>query len=195
MLKIHLFVLVTLVMSLSACKRNDDTQTPELKCPATEAPLKNNVYFLPSGFTPNGDHLNDALRLITNDSASFVSMSLQIKDAFGQVLTTLSRPVNGLVNSYPTVTNPTQAWNGINAATGKTYPAGKYGVDLTVTLKRNALPDTSINEHTCVILFSTDSTGCNTIIGDYKTYVMEDQLSIGPGFVYTSFSTFERFCP
>src|ERR1043165_666470 len=120
-MKVISYLTLLLVIAFVACKKSDDSSNSNynMECPSKPNPTTFQLYgpgaALPSAFTPNGDGLNDRLRLIGLDSAAFKSITLKVIEATGKTLYTTTHPFTG--------------WDGINSATGKAYPTAQYRIE------------------------------------------------------------------
>jgi len=174
------------------CNRPDDVPAPtpyNMQCPTTPTYLSFQTWgpgaALPNGFTPNGDGKNDKLRLISTDSLTFKSFTLNLIDSSGKQLISITDGYRG--------------WDGINPSTGKTYPGGVYRIEYNGVINgRGTVPDTSIAGSNCIWLFSPHPTmpGCLKAPADLSVlnYIrFEDQFD--PATLFTPFTTAENICP
>ncbi|MDE0770725.1 MAG: gliding motility-associated C-terminal domain-containing protein [Salibacteraceae bacterium] len=74
------------------------------------------LYYAPTGFTPNGDGLNDAFKIVTDITNGF---SLRVFDRWGTLLFESDKPDEG--------------WNGIHPKTSLLMQNGNYSWQLVLT--------------------------------------------------------------
>jgi CHU_C Type IX secretion signal domain len=140
-------------------------------CNATSVAYKTDnagvSYFLPNAFTPNGDGVNDLLRLVyTNVDTANTTMQIWRIDG--------TEVFNGKARA---------AWDGTDK-NGKICAAGKYSVSLKIKPVDGAEADFCA----CVTLFRP--VGC--IKDNPQDYQFEDQIKPGDG---VTWPTHEVFCP
>jgi gliding motility-associated-like protein len=179
-------LLITIIWA--SCTKSEDVPVApyDMQCPSDWHAVRVNLlggFILPNGFSPNGDSLNDLLRLIPTDSLAIRSMQVNIIDSTGKRVCTLSQPEQG--------------WDGTNPATGMKHP-GVYRVNYNVVLSgKGVVADSTVSGHTCIWLFGPHPTqvGCLKLpdlsLINYLTF--EDQID--PATSYAPYTTGENFCP
>ena len=169
-------ICIVAVVSIVRCTKNNSTPAKNLATctTCTYVPIEHTpdstglYYYLPTAFTPNGDGINDMLRLFYSSEVNVDSSTLTIWDMNGNGVFT------GTIN---------QSWNGYDLK-GNLCAAGHY----PLYLKLRLLSGATVATCGCVTILTYKG---NCIYTGGVTYYYGDELD-SAGFVNP---TSDHICP